>query len=129
MTIACYSGAQALPFVVLPLLTVMETVEPGATPDPAAGLCPSTIPGSLQPGCRIGLATRPTAEISWIAVFWASVVTLGTVTLPVDSVRFTPEPGNSMVGADGSWAVTEPCGDVPYAEETREREYPEAARV
>src|SRR5271155_2637855 len=98
----------------------METVEPGATPNPLSGCCNCTIPGSLQPGWRFTLGTRPTPEIFWIAVFWASEVTLGTVTLPVDSVRFTPEPGNSMMPADGYWAMTEPVGAVPYPLETND---------
>jgi hypothetical protein len=56
--------------------------------------------------------TRPTAEMLLVAVLSGSEYTSGTLTLPVDTVKFTPEPGNSMMPADGYWEITESAGAV-----------------
>ena len=96
----------------------MWTVDPGATRVPAGGPWVSTSPGLTQALEEETLGTRPSPLIVLIALLWGSETRLGRYTPPVDTVKFTGDPGNSMMPAAGLCERTIPAGAALRAEDT-----------
>ena len=87
----------------------MCTVDPGATKVPAAGPWVSTSPGLVQALVEEILGTRPSWVIALVALLWGIESRLGTYAPPVDIVKFTGDPGNSMMPAAGLCERTVPA--------------------
>ncbi len=101
-----------------PLETVRFTAKPGMASVAASGFWLMTCPAgtvSLKASVTVPTA-RPAPVRAASAAACVMPTTLGTVTCPgsgpLETVRFTADPGAAMVPATGSCAVTCPAGAV-----------------
>src|SRR5690348_10295657 len=92
-----------------PLLTVIVTVEPGATTVPAIGVWPITSPGSVH--CRVWAirVASPRAASSLVARPWVRDSSSGTATPPAEMVTSTIDEEGSIVPAGEFSAMTVPA--------------------